>query len=169
MKNILPVIIAVAALVCGRASTGSSTASHDADKQKVQAIFAIHDVAFAARDQPDASVDAYLNAVADDIILMPHDAPVMEGKAAYGKHLREIIGGGRMAIRHELIEAYSYAEIVIARGRAVGSFTPNGQSTTYTFETKNVFIFRRLKNGDLKVWQIIFNHNPATPATPPAS
>ena len=59
MKNILPVILVVAALECGRASTGSSTPSHDDDKQKVQAIFSIHDVVFAARVQPDAIVDAY--------------------------------------------------------------------------------------------------------------
>jgi hypothetical protein len=51
--------------------------------------------------------------------------------------------------------------VVIARGRAIGSFTPHGGSTASNFETKNVFIFRRVANGNLEVWQIIFNDAPA--------
>jgi ketosteroid isomerase-like protein len=164
MKQKLFVVIFTIFLVCGRASADQGGASHD-DKEKVKAIFALHDIAFNGEPK-EASLNAYLNTVAEDIILMPHDGLVMEGKAVYGRHLREILDSGNMTIRHEVIEAYPYPEIVIVRGRAVGSFTPKGQNTSHTFETKNVFIFRRLKEGELKVWQIIFNHNPAKPASP---
>jgi ketosteroid isomerase-like protein len=122
------------------------------DKAAIQAIFATHD-----RLAP--GLDEYMRAVADDIILMPNGGKVVEGKAAYRQHVLDFYGAGAIQIRHEVIEVYSYPELVIARGRAVGSFTPPGGAAS-SFETRNVFVFRRLANGTLSVWQIIYNDAP---------
>ena len=127
------------------------TPDFQADKARVEAIFAAHD-----RLQP--GLDEYMKSVADDIILMPNGAPAIEGKPAYLKHVQEFYASGTIRIRHEVVDVYSYPEVVIVRGRAVGSFTPPGGETTNTFETKNLFVLRRLANGELQVWQIIFNN-----------
>jgi ketosteroid isomerase-like protein len=124
------------------------------DKARVEAIFAAHD-----RLQP--GLDEYMKSVADDIILMPNGASAIEGKPAYLKHVREFYASGTIQIRHQIIEVYSYPEVVIVRGRAVGSYTPPGGQTANTFETKNLFVLRRLASGELRVWQIIFNDAPA--------
>jgi ketosteroid isomerase-like protein len=99
--------------------------------------------------------------VAPDIILMPNGGAVIEGKAAYLQHVKDFYASGTIRIRHEVIEVHSFAEVVIVRGRAVGTYTPPGGGTTNAFETKNMFVFRRLADGRLEVWQIIFNDTPA--------
>ncbi len=123
------------------------------DKTRIERIFAAHD-----KLQP--GLDEYMASVASDVILMPNGGAAIEGKAAYLQHVKDFYASGTIQIRHELIEVYSYSEVVIARGRAIGSFTPPGGSTTNTFETRNVFIFRRLASGNLEVSQIIFNNAP---------
>ncbi len=141
---------AIAALVSLTASADST-----ADRSRIEQILAAHD-----RLQP--GLDQYMAAVASDVILMPNGAAAIEGKAAYLQHVKDFYASGAIQIRHELIEVYSFPEVVIARGRAVGKFTAPGATVTNSFETKNMFVFRRLGNGNLEVWQIIYNDAPAT-------
>jgi ketosteroid isomerase-like protein len=150
-RNFLAAVVSVA-VACLAASPASASAA--ADRARIEQIFAAH-------DKLQAGLDEYMASVASDIILMPNGGAAIEGKAAYLQHVKDFYASGKIQIRHELIEVYSYPEVVIARGRAVGKFTPHGGSTTSAFETKNVFIFRRLENGNLEVWQIIFNDAPA--------
>lgn len=151
IRNFLVLFVAVA-VACLASLPVSADAA--ADRTRIEKILAAHD-----KLQP--GLDEYMAAVATDIILMPNGGAVIEGKAAYLQHVKQFYASGTIQIRHELIEVYSYPEVVIARGRAVGSFTPHGGSTPSNFESKNVFIFRRAKNGNLEVWQIIFNDAPA--------
>jgi ketosteroid isomerase-like protein len=130
------------------------------DKMQIERILAAHD-----RLQP--GLDEYMRSVAADVILMPNGGAVIEGKTAYLQHVKDFYASGSFQIRHEVIGVYSYPEVVIARGRAVGKFTPPGGSPTSTFETKNMFVFRRLKDGDLEVWQIIFNAAPSSSSSRP--
>jgi ketosteroid isomerase-like protein len=140
--------VALAALLSISANAGSAT-----DRAQIEGIFAAHD-----KLQP--GLDAYMAAVADDVILMPNNGATIEGKAAYLQHVKEFYASGTIEIRHEAIAVYSYPEVVIARGRAVGKYTPPGGGNASAFETQNMFVFRRLKNGQLQVWQIIFNNVP---------
>jgi ketosteroid isomerase-like protein len=150
-RNFLASFVA-AAVACLASLSASADAA--ADRTRIEQILAAHD-----KLQPGLS--EYMASVASDIILMPNGGAAIEGKPAYLQHVKDFYASGTIQIRHELIEAYSYPEVVIARGRALGKFTPHGGSTTSTFETKNMFIFRRLENGNLEVWQIIFNDAPA--------
>lgn len=144
----LVLFVAIAALGSLNARAGSA-----ADKTRIEQIFAAH-------DRLQSGLDEYMRSVAADIILMPNGGAAIKGKAAYLQHVKDFYASGNIQIRHEVIEVYSYPEVVIARGRAVGKFTPPGGLTTNTFETKNLFVFRRLKDGNLEVWQIIFNDSP---------
>lgn len=147
---VLVLSLAIAALGSLNAWAGSA-----ADKTRIEQILAAHD-----RLQP--GLDEYMRSVAADVILMPNGGALIEGKAAYLQHVKDFYASGSIQIRHEVIEVYSYPEVVIARGRAVGKFTPPGASKTNAFETKNMFVFRRLKDGNLEVWQIVFNDSPSS-------
>ena len=125
----------------------------------------MHDLVYKNAENAAASLDAYLGHVADDVILMPNNATVIEGKAAYRKHIEDSLPHGQLVLRHELIAIYPFQDLVVARGRAIGTFTARGETTAHPFETKNIFLFRRSADG-LKVWQIIFNHSPVSPAAP---
>lgn len=151
---------------CVLASSGFAAVAREAgpdlaaDKRAVETIFAVHDQVYEHAAAPGPSLDAYLAHVADDVILMPDDAPALEGKAAYRKVIEDSLPQGRLVLRHELVAIYPFTDVVVARGRATGSFTAPGETTAHPFETKNVFIFRRGPSGQLIVWQIIFNHSP---------
>ncbi|HTU65281.1 MAG TPA: nuclear transport factor 2 family protein [Steroidobacteraceae bacterium] len=133
--------------------TPAWAADFSGDRARVEAILALHDKLAPA-------IDDYMAAVADDLMLMPNGGPLVEGKAAYRKHVADFYASGTIHIRHEVLEVHSFAEVVIVRGRAVGSYTPPGGGATNTFETHNLFVFRREADGKLKVWQIIFNDAP---------
>ena len=150
-RTLLAIILsaAVTALFSSNASADSTSV-----RARIERILAAHD-----KLQP--GLDEYMAAVASDVILMPNGGAAIEGKAAYLQHVKDFYASGTIQIRHELIEVYSFPEVVIARGRAVGKYTPPGGGTTNAFETKNLFVFRRLKNGNLEVWQIIFNDAPS--------
>jgi len=137
------------------ASQGAGAADNAADRGQVQAILAAHD-----RLQP--GIEDYFSSVADDVILMPNGARTLEGKPAYRRHVEEFYASGDIHIRHEIVEVYSYPEVVIVRGRAVGTFAAPGQQATQSFETHNLFVFRRVAGGKLQVWQIIYNDAPKT-------
>jgi ketosteroid isomerase-like protein len=142
---------AFAALLSLNASADTAT-----DRSRIERIFAAH-------DRLQAGLDEYMASVADDVILMPNGGASIEGKAAYLQHVKDFYASGTIQIRHELIAVHSYPEVVIATGRAVGTYTPPGGGAANAFETRNLFVFRRLENGNLAVWQIIFN------AAPPSS
>jgi ketosteroid isomerase-like protein len=143
-------------MVAGLAAFASwqAVAGPAADRTRIEQILAAHD-----RLQP--GLDEYMASVAPDIILMPNGGAAIEGKAAYLQHVKDFYASGTIRIRHEVIEVHSFAEVVIVRGRAVGTYTPPGGGNTNAFETKNMFVFRRLADGRLEVWQIIFNDTPA--------
>ena len=146
--NVRSFTVALVTLWCGVAQMAGATPP-PSDRARVEAIFAAHD-----RQAP--AIEEYLAAVADDVILMPNGGPAMEGKAAYRRNVEEFYKSGTQ-IRHEVVAVYSYPEVVIVRGRAVGSYTADGKQQS--FETKNLFVFRRSPDGGLKVWQIIFNQS----------
>jgi ketosteroid isomerase-like protein len=130
-----------------------SPVENAADRQQVQSILAAHD-----RLQP--GIDDYFASVADDLILMPNRGDAIEGKAAYRRHVEDFYASGKISIRHEVLAVYSLADVVLVRGRAIGTFVAPGQQEINKFETKNLFVFRRISGGKLQVWQIIFNDAP---------
>jgi ketosteroid isomerase-like protein len=142
--------------LCALAAGAQAAPDFSADRARVEAILAAH-------DRLHAGLEDYMAAVSDDLILMPNGGRLVEGKAAYRKHVVDFYDSGNIRIRHEAIEVHSFAEVVIVRGRATGTFTPLGGGATSAFETRNLFVFHRLTDGRLKVWQIIFNDAPRAP------
>ncbi|MEM8599073.1 MAG: nuclear transport factor 2 family protein [Bacteroidota bacterium] len=126
----------------------------DADRAEVERILTLAD------RQDEAGLEAYLSHVAPDVVLMPHNQPLVEGRDAYGAHVRAGWTYGQTTVTHEVLALDAYQDAVIARGRAIGTFTPNGTDEAMAFETKNLFVFERDAEGGLRVQQVIFNMNP---------
>jgi ketosteroid isomerase-like protein len=143
----------VSVLLASIARPDISDADFAGDRAKVEAIFAAHD-----RLQP--GFDEYMAAVADDILLIPNGGKTVEGKAAYRQHVQDFYASGSIQIRHEAIAIQSYRDVAIVQGRAVGTFTPTGGGASSSFETRNLFVFRRAAGGKLMVSHIIFNYPP---------
>jgi ketosteroid isomerase-like protein len=131
------------------ASAAPEKSDAAADRARIETILAAH-------DKLHPGLDAYMDSVADDFILMPNRGALIEGKAAYRSHILDFYNSGSIRIRHEVVAVHSFPEVVIARGRAVGTFTA-ADGAVSAFETRNLFIFRRLAENKLQVWQIIYN------------
>jgi len=146
-------VAAVACFVAVAAWSAAAARNFAGDRAAIEAILAAHD-----RLAP--GLETYMASVADDIVLIPQGGKMIEGKAEYRQHVMDFYASGSIQIRHEAIEIHSFPDVVIARGRATGTFTPPGGDATSSFETRNLFVFRRLADGKLQVWQIIFNYPP---------
>lgn len=151
MQNIIIILLCLFTMGCS--STGLKV-DLDSDKSQVLEIFS------AADNQTAQGLVTYLENVDENIVLMPHNHPAVIGKSAYEQHIIQNWQGGTTMIKHELIEMTSFKDVVIARGRAIGTFRPNDSQDVFAFETKNMFVFKRDARGNLKVWQIIFNMQP---------
>lgn len=124
-----------------------------ADRVEVERILALAD------RQDEAGLEAYLEYVTPDVVLMPHNQPLVQGREAYRAHVQAGWTQGETTLIHEVLALDVHRDVVIARGRAIGTFRPDGAMEAFAFETKNLFIFQRDAEGQLRVSQVIFNMN----------
>jgi hypothetical protein len=57
---------------------------------------------------------------------------------------------------HEIVSLQSYHDIVLTRGRVKGVYHSN-DGKDFPFETNNMIVFKRMKDGTLRIGQVIFN------------
>ena len=117
---------------------------------------------FATIDEGPAGIEKHLDDCEEGIIFMAHDQNATYGIEAYKEGSKEFWWSPNNTIKHDLIEAYSYRDVVIARGKTKGTFQPKGSETIYNFRTKNMFVFKKYGPGELKIWQIIVSMSPNT-------
>jgi ketosteroid isomerase-like protein len=120
--------------------------SVEEDTRKVKAILKII-------DQDISEVSVY----ADDVVHMAQGSRAVTNKAELAKILRAEAAGGKTMMTHELITVNSYSDLVLTRGRATGTYYPGGGGAAIPFETNNMITFKRMEDGTLKIWQVIFN------------
>ncbi|MEM9996720.1 MAG: nuclear transport factor 2 family protein [Bacteroidota bacterium] len=152
MTRTLCVLVAVGGVV--GCTHPSQPVDADADRAEVERILALAD------RQDEAGLEAYLSYVAPDVVLMPHGQPLVEGRDAYRAHVQAGWTHGQTTVTHEVLALEAYQDVVLARGRAVGTFVPKDSEEAMAFETKNLFVFEREEEGQLRVRQVIFNMNP---------
>lgn len=120
--------------------------SLDDDTKKVKALLKSID-----KDVSDTSV------YANDVVHMAQGSRAITDKNELARILKAEASAGTLTMTHELITINSFPELVITQGRATGTFQPAGGGAASAFETNNVITFKRIKDGDLKIWQVIFN------------
>ena len=120
--------------------------SVEEDTKKVQLLLKRID-----KDVSDTSV--YVK----DVVHMAQGSRAITSKDELASVLRAEASGGTTAMTHELISINSFPDLVVTRGRVTGTFLPKGGGAAFPFETNNMITFRRMRDGSLRIWQVIFN------------
>lgn len=120
--------------------------SLDEDTRKVKALLKRID-----KDVSDTSV--YSN----EVVHMAQGSRAITDKNELARILKAEASAGTTNMTHEMITINSYADHVIVRGRVTGSFQSKDGGPVYPFETNNLMTFKRLKDGSLRIWHVIFN------------
>lgn len=120
--------------------------SLDDDTKKVKALLKRIDA-----DVSDTSV--YSN----EVVHMAQGSRAITDKNELARVLSAEAAAGNLAMTHEIITINSYPDHVIVRGKVTGTFQSKEGGTVYPFETNNLMTFKRAKDGNLKIWHVIFN------------
>lgn len=116
------------------------------DTEKVKVLLSRID-----KDVSDTSV--YSN----DVVHMAQGSRAITNKNELAKILKAEAAAGTTNMKHQLVTINSFADHVIVQGKVTGTFLPHGGHQAYTFETNNMMTFKRMKDGNLKIWHVIFN------------
>lgn len=103
------------------------------------------------RDVSDTSI--YVN----DVVHMAQGSRAITNKADLAAVLQAEATYGKSVMTHELVTINSYPDLVLTRGKVKGIYHPANSNATIPFETNNMITFRRMQDGSLKIWQVIFN------------
>lgn len=98
-----------------------------------------------------------MSVYADDIVHMAQGSRAITTKEELSKVLKAELTYGRSEMTHEIVTIQSYHDMVLTRGRVKGIYHPSNGEKGIPFETNNVIIFKRMKDGTLRVGQVIFN------------
>ncbi len=143
---LLSALLSVITFIHGYSQKKPDYVSIEEDTRKVKAILKLID-----KDVTDTSV------YADNVVHMAQGSRAITNKIQLAQVLQAEAGFGKLMMTHELITLNSYPDLVLTRGRVKGTFHPfNGDAIT-PFETNNIITFQRMKDGSLKIWQVIFN------------
>ncbi|MGB6230911.1 MAG: nuclear transport factor 2 family protein [Litorimonas sp.] len=128
----------------------------DTDREDVLAIL-------AALDDRSLSVEAQLENYREDAVILAPNEPEFRGTDAIREHLSGFGEGVEILTRHEIVNFDRFEDLIAVQGRVIGTAQPEGDTTIYEFETKNLILFRPTeKTGDLKIWKVIYNAAPAS-------
>lgn len=112
-------------------------------------------------DDRTLSVEEQLANYSSDAVILAPDQAEIRGGAALREHLSEFGAGVELTTAHEIVELSSLRDMVVAQGKVTGTARPDGDPQTYSFETKNLILFKRAEGGDLKIWKVIYNAAPS--------
>jgi ketosteroid isomerase-like protein len=119
--------------------------SIEEDTKSVNKIFEIFD------SGPDRKTR--LSLYVEDIVFMaPGEKTITNKEDLFTENPK-----GQVDMHHEITWIQSYADIVIVRATNKGDFHPNDSNESFPFTTNNLIVFRRIEDGSLKIWQIIYN------------
>jgi len=93
----------------------------------------------------------------DDVVHMAPGSRAITNRAELRRFLVGEAKHGRSDMAHEVLTITSYPDLVLTRGRVTGTWHPADGGAPVPFETNNMITFRRVKDGSLRVWQVIFN------------
>ncbi|MGY3795756.1 nuclear transport factor 2 family protein [uncultured Aquimarina sp.] len=124
--------------------------SLEEDQKSVQEILKI-------LDDHSISTEDKMMVWVDDLIHMAPNHPLISDKPTLVAHIEKEREYGFADMKHEITEMHSYAEVVVMHGRVTGTFYPTNKEKHNAFSTKNMFVFRRMKDNSLKIWKVIFN------------
>jgi ketosteroid isomerase-like protein len=109
----------------------------------------------------DGDIEALLEYVSDDAVLMQPDEAAIIGRRRIGAWYRVLYEDFNVEISHEPLETDVFGHIIVHRGNAKGTLEPKSGAAPTAFDHKYLYVIRKEADGSLKIWRAIFNNNPA--------
>jgi ketosteroid isomerase-like protein len=105
-------------------------------------------------------LEAVLTNVADDVVVLASEAPLIEGRYAFEDFYRDLLNRGCWDFLHHYSGTDVVGDTVTLRGVSKGTFKPTeGESEPID---NNFLLTLRQKNGVFKIWRAAFA--PTSPA-----
>ncbi len=121
------------------------------DQKKVAEILSI-------LDNQEIPIETLLKVFSeDDLEHFPPGGKKITSIAHLKEHLLQSRASGTTEIKHSIESLRSYADMVLVTGSTKGTFKPFNENSIHAFETKNLFVFKRIKDGSLKISKVIWN------------
>ncbi len=139
-------LVVLTSAATARQTPSAFSFSVEEDTRMVRAVL-------ARIDADVTDTDIYV----DDVVHMAQGSRAITNRAELRRVLLEEASHGRLIMTHAIDTLHSYPDMVLVRGHVIGSFQPNDGGAPSPFETNNMMTFRRMPDGSLKVWQVIFN------------
>jgi len=114
--------------------------------EAAKAVIASHE-----RLSRDGDLAGVLTNIADDIVLVVPNAPLVVGKAAFEEVYSNLFNMGRWDFKHDYSGAEVVDDVVILHGVARGRFTPN-EGAPSPIENNFLLILKRSGNS-FRVWR----------------
>ncbi len=117
---------------------------------------------YAAADSGD--LESYLGFWAEDVIWMPPNAPIMQGKSTIMEYVQPFFE--QLTIHHEIsIEEIKVAEdLAFTRLNSVEKYTPKtGEGEPVELNVKAIFLLQRMPDGTWLCTHSIWNSNDPLP------
>ncbi|MHA7901469.1 MAG: Cif family virulence factor [Henriciella sp.] len=130
-----------------------ATADRETDRQMVMEVF-------QRLDNISLPTDLKLLDYTRDAVILVPDEKEIRGLDEIEAHLSTFGNGVELQTKHSIVELTSFEEIIAVQGRVTGTARPHDQNDVFQFETKNLILFRRTSDDQLKVWKVIYNSAP---------
>ena len=112
-------------------------------------------------DNHEMPKEEQINVYADEVVHMAPNSPAITNKADLLAYLNQQKEYGYPDMEHQVVEISSHGDIVLMRGKVIGTFHPANGGDPIAFQTKNLFVFKRV-DGELKIAKVIYNASPGS-------
>jgi ketosteroid isomerase-like protein len=99
----------------------------------------------------DGDLPGVLTNIADDIVMVVPNTPLVEGKAAFEQAYSSLFGMGRWDFEHDYAGAEVVGDVVMLHGVSRGTFTPN-EGEPAPIENNFLLILKRIGKSFM-VWR----------------
>lgn len=145
MPNTSLLLVCFTVLGCASASAPQNSAIDEA-----KAVVQSHERFARAGD-----LDGIMSNVAEDIVVLADETPLIKGKAAFRDVYAGYLQAGTLDFGHDYEGAAVVADTVLLHGVARGTLIPpSGQPTP--FANNFILVLKRQPNGSFQFWRIAF-------------
>lgn len=118
--------------------------------EQAKAVIRSHEEFAAAAD-----IDAVLSNMAEDVVILAPDSPLVEGLSATRALYEAVFAMGAWELDHDYPDATEAGDFVSLHGVARGSVTAPGQDPA-PFANNFMLVVRRAVDGVYRFWQVAF-------------
>jgi ketosteroid isomerase-like protein len=115
-----------------------------------KAVVAAHERIVASGD-----LDAIMTNVAEDVVVLVPDTPLVKGKGACRELYKNFLAAGRWDFAHEYDGASATGDAVVLHGVARGTLSPSGQPAS-RFANNFVLVLKKQADGKFRLWRVAF-------------